>query len=144
MKIAELYDTDFAEWTRRNAELLRSGRAQEADLAHIAEEIEDMGKRERRALESRLVRLFEHLLKWQHQPERRGSSWQRTILQHRKSVARLLQENPSLHATLPEVVAEAYRTATQFAALVIGVTGSTLPDTCPYSTDQWLDESFLP
>jgi hypothetical protein len=43
MKAAELYDRDFAEWTRRNAELLRSGRAAEADLDHIAEEIEDMG-----------------------------------------------------------------------------------------------------
>src|SRR3982751_902800 len=80
MKTAELYDRDFAEWTRHNAELLRAGRASEADLEHIAEEIEDMGKRERRSLHNRCVRLIEHLLKWEHQPEQRGSSWTRTII----------------------------------------------------------------
>ena len=53
MSAAELYDLDFYEWTVRNAELLRSGRVSEADLEHIAEEIEDMGKRERRELLSR-------------------------------------------------------------------------------------------
>ncbi|HXB72298.1 MAG TPA: DUF29 family protein [Candidatus Acidoferrales bacterium] len=54
MSAAELYDLDFYEWTVRNGELLRSGRVSEADLEHIAEEIEDIGKRERRELLSRL------------------------------------------------------------------------------------------
>ena len=57
MRAAELYDKDFAEWARHNAELLRGGRASEADLEHIAEEIEDLGKRERRSLHNRSVRL---------------------------------------------------------------------------------------
>src|SRR5262245_27963494 len=109
MKVADLYDVDFAEWTRRNAELLRSGRVAEADLAHIAEEIEDMGKRERRSLFSRTERLIEHLLKWQYQPERRGSSWRRTIVMQRQGIARLLAENPSFRTALEEVVAEAHR-----------------------------------
>src|SRR5580700_5749903 len=68
MNAAELYDRDFAEWAVRNAELLRSGRVAEADLDHIAEEIEDMAKRERRAMQNRLARLIQHLLKWQVQP----------------------------------------------------------------------------
>ncbi len=55
MGSAELYDKDFAEWTRHNAELLRAGRTSEADLEHIAEEIEDLGKRERRGLHNRMV-----------------------------------------------------------------------------------------
>jgi hypothetical protein len=95
MQAAELYDLDFAEWARWNAELLRSGRVAEADLEHIAEEIEDMGKRERRALYHRFVRLIEHLLKWEYQPERRGTSWERTIITQRKGLQRLLDENPS-------------------------------------------------
>ncbi|MGD0870689.1 MAG: DUF29 family protein [Bryobacteraceae bacterium] len=53
MSAAELYQRDYYEWTVRNAELLRSGRADEADLANIAEEIEDLGRRERRELLSR-------------------------------------------------------------------------------------------
>jgi hypothetical protein len=49
---SNLYDEDFFEWTRRNAELLRAGQLQQADIEHIAEEIEDMGKRDRRELNS--------------------------------------------------------------------------------------------
>src|SRR3954467_9120952 len=104
MRSAQLYDTDFAEWSRHNAELLRAGRASEADLEHIAEEIEDMGKRERRSLHNRFVRLIEHLLKWQYQPERRGSSWTRTIILQRRTIRRLLDENPSFRPDLAEVI----------------------------------------
>ncbi|MBI3698676.1 MAG: DUF29 family protein, partial [Acidobacteria bacterium] len=68
VKAKDLYDLDFFEWTARNAELLREGRFTEADMEHIAEELEDMGKRDRRELESRLELLLEHLLKWQMQP----------------------------------------------------------------------------
>jgi len=70
-----------------------AGRASEADLEHIAEEIEDVGKRERRSLHNRCVCLIEHLLNWQYQPERRGSSWERTIVLQRKSIRRLIEQN---------------------------------------------------
>jgi hypothetical protein len=75
----DLYEQDFFEWTVQNAQLLRAGRLEEADLEHIAEEIEDMGRSERRELESRLSVLLSHLLKWRFQPSRRGRSWQATI-----------------------------------------------------------------
>src|ERR1043166_6709802 len=117
MQAAELYDLDFAEWARWNAELLRSGRVAEADLEHIAEEIEDMGKRERRALYHRFVRLIEHLLKWEYQPERRGTSWERTIITQRKGLQRLLDENPSFQSELEAVVADAYGAAADIAAV---------------------------
>src|SRR5438034_6469287 len=110
----ELYDIDFAEWARHNAELLRSGRVTEADLEHIAEEIEDMGKRERRSLHHRSAGLLEHLLKWQYQPERRGSSWTRTIVQQRRGIRRLLDENPSFRPDFAQVVTEAYDDAVAF------------------------------
>jgi len=84
MKTAELYDLDFAQWAKENAELLRSGRFSEADIEHVAEEIEDLAKRKWWALCSRFARLIEHLLKWQFQPERRGTSWKRTIAVQRE------------------------------------------------------------
>lgn len=144
MKAAELYDLDFAEWARRNAELLRSGRASEADLEHIAEEIEDMGKRERRSLHTRLVRLIEHLLKWQYQPERRGSSWARTIVVQRQSIRELLDENPSFQPVLDEMAAAAYANAAGIVSIVIQRPRSDFPDACPYTPEQLLDEAFLP
>ena len=68
-----LYDQDFFEWTRHHARLLREGRVAEADLAHLAEEIEDVGKRDQRELRSRLEVLLVHLLKWTAQPDLRYS-----------------------------------------------------------------------
>jgi len=144
MRAAQLYDTDFTEWTRQNAELLRSGRASEADLEHIAEEIEDMGKRERRSLHNRCVRLIEHLLKWQHQPERRGSSWTRTIILQRRTIRRLLDENPSLRASFAEIVAEAYDDAAAVVSGVIDRPRSAFPESCPFTVEQLLTEGFLP
>jgi uncharacterized protein DUF29 len=144
MKTAELYDLDFAEWARQNADLLRSGRASEADLEHIAEEIEDMGKRERRSLHSRFVRLIEHLLKWSHQPERRGSGWTRSILVQRRGIQRLLDENPSFRPRLAEVAAEAYEDAAGFAAAVTKRPRAEFPAVCPFTLEELLDEEFLP
>ena len=108
MSPAELYDRDFHEWTIRNAELLRSGRAADADLDHIAEEIEDMGKRERRELLSRLGVLIAHLLKWQAQPERRGRSLSATIRLQREEIGDLISQMPSLKRYLVENLPKAY------------------------------------
>ena len=144
MTVADLYDADFAEWTRHNAELLRSGRVTEADLAHIAEEIEDMGKRERRSLDSRMERLIEHLLKWQYQPEQRGSSWGRTIAAQREGVRLLLIKNPGFRPFLDEVVADAYQAAVEIVMATISCPRETFPETCPYSLEQLLDRNFLP
>jgi hypothetical protein len=144
MKTGELYDTDFAEWTRHNAELLRSGRASEADLEHIAEEIEDMGKREQRSLHNRFVRLIEHLLKWQYQPERRGSSWTRTIVVQRIGIQRLLDANPSFRPTLPQIVAEAYADAARVVSAVTKRPRTDLPEACPFTIEQLQNETYLP
>jgi hypothetical protein len=144
MKAAELYDTDFAQWALQNAELLRSGRFSEADLEHIAEEIEDLGKRERQSLKNRMVKLIEHLLKWQFQPERRGGSWRRTIIVQRQAISDILEENPSFRPTLPDLLPKAYVRAVGIVSEVIGIRVSAFPKDCPYTLDQLLDENFLP
>ncbi|HEX3743092.1 MAG TPA: DUF29 domain-containing protein [Bryobacteraceae bacterium] len=144
MNPTDLYERDFYEWTVRNAELLRSGRASEADLGHIAEEIEDMGKRERRELLHRLSILIAHLLKWQAQPERRSRSWELTIRVQRKDVARLVAENPSLHPYLEESLPEAYEHAVVEAMTETGHPESVFPSTCPFNLEVILDPDFLP
>jgi len=69
------YSTDFNLWIDQTAQLLREQRWQELDLEHLIEEIEDLGKSERRGIASQLTRLLLHLLKWQYQPQRRSDSW---------------------------------------------------------------------
>ena len=143
MKPADLYDKDFYEWTVRNAELLRSGRAGEADLAHIAEEIEDMGKRERRELLHRLSILIAHLLKWQVQADRRSRSWELTVRLQRKDLEKLVAENPSLRPYLSESLPEAYEHAVVEAMTETGHPESDFPSTFPFTLDVVLDPDFL-
>ena len=144
MSAAELYDLDFYEWTVRNAELLRSGRVSEADLEHIAEEIEDMGKRERRELLSRLGVLIAHLLKWQIQPERRSRSWTLTINVQRRQLKKLIAEMPSLRRFLSNELPDAYAEAVMTAAAETNLPPEAFPSTCGYELEALLDEEFLP
>src|SRR5947199_3945094 len=110
-----LYDTDFALWTARTAELLRTGAIEEADLEHVAEEIESMGKAQARALESRVTRVLEHMLKLRLAAgglrERNERGWRGSIARQQVAIKRLLRESPSLRPSLPGVVAEAYPNA---------------------------------
>jgi hypothetical protein len=144
MKAADLYDTDFAEWARVNTELLRSGQFSDADVANIAEEIEDLGKNKRSAVYSRFVRLIEHLLKWQFQPEGRSRSWERTIVVQRLGIAKLLAQNPSLRPCVPEMVGEAYQDAAKVVCVVLMRDRAEFPDDCPYTVQQLVEEDFLP
>lgn len=144
MNAAELYDRDFAEWAVRNAELLRSGRSAEADLDHIAEEIEDMAKRERRAMQSRLTRLIQRLLKWQVQPMKRRASWQSTIAEQRFRIGKLLEDNPSFRPELATWVDQEYDHAVHMAALDTGLERDRFPSSWPYTMEQTLDRGFLP
>jgi hypothetical protein len=62
---SESYKQDFYAWAMKNAALIRQGRFSEIDAEHVAEELESMGKSEKRELISRLSILLTHLLKWQ-------------------------------------------------------------------------------
>ena len=103
------YENDFYLWTQQQADLLRQGQFNrvDLDLENIAEEIESMGKRDRRSVSSYLQNVLLHLLKWRYQPERRGTSWRLSIENGRYQVVDLLEESPSLkpvsytHLTLP-------------------------------------------
>ena len=92
MAVKDLYDLDFFEWTQQNAELLRKGCLSEIDVDNLAEEVADMGKRDRREMDSYLTRLILHLLKWQMQPALRygqkgRSSWLNSIVHPRVDAA---------------------------------------------------------
>ncbi|MDQ7090602.1 MAG: DUF29 domain-containing protein [Methylococcales bacterium] len=90
--LSTLYETDFCSWASKNAMLLKEKKFTELDVEHVIEEIESMGASEKRALESRFIELMQHLLKWQFQPKRRGSSWEISINKQRigieKSITR--------------------------------------------------------
>ena len=141
---SSLYDRDFHAWAHEQAALLRAGKLADADIAHIAEEIESMGRTEKRELVSRLTVLLMHLLKWQFQPERRGRSWVATIRNQRLDVADHLADNPSLKARLPESLAAAYERARNSAAAETDLPDSLFPRECPWSFEQIMGAEFWP
>lgn len=136
------YNTDFYAWTQRQAELLRGQESGLIDWQNIAEEIEDMGRSEKRQLESRLEILIMHLLKWQFQPNLRDQSWQLTIKEQRLRLEKLLTENPSLKSRLDDAKDKIYPLAVISAEKETGL--SIFPETCPYELKEILFAEFLP
>jgi len=135
------YDQDFFAWSQEQARLLRSGHFSRLDIAHLAEEIGDLGKRERRALESRLAVLMGHLLKWYYQPDYpHRKSWRATINTQRRGISKLLNENPSLGTELDKVIAEAYPDAVDLAVAETPFDYDTFPKSCPWDEEQILKD----
>jgi len=138
-----LYDRDFFAWSRQQAELLRAGKLAEADIEHIAEEIDSMGRTEKREL-GRLSVLLLHLLKWRYQPDKRGPSWEASIRVQRNRLADHLNDNPSLRPLLPQALTSAYRDAVLEAVAETGLAAATFPAACPWTVEQVLDCGFWP
>jgi len=139
-----LYERDFYAWANEQASLLRAGRLSEADLENIAEEIESMGRSEKRELVSRLTVLLLHLLKWRFQPGLRGTSWRLSIEEQRRAVARHLADSPSLRGRLPDALALAYTDAILAAERETGLARNTFPSVCPWTYEQIMDAAFWP
>src|SRR5437588_2933128 len=110
------YDRDHYSWAREQAALLRAGRIAEADALNIAEELDDVGNEQYDKLESALRLILLHLLKWDHQPERRSRSWRLSILVQRKHVEKVLRKNPGLKPHIQEAIGDAYDVARLEAA----------------------------
>jgi hypothetical protein len=139
------YDKDILAWSQEQARLIRTGRFGLLDVEHIAEEIEDVGKSEQRELANRMAILLAHLLKWQHQPERQGVSWEKTIKAQRKEIAYHLDEAPSLKPKLlePRWLDMVWARAVAQAVAETGL--DCFPDACPWMMDdEVLNPSWFP
>lgn len=139
-----LYEQDFYAWANEQAGLLRAGKLSEADFEHIAEEIESMGKSEKRELISRLVVLMLHLLKWEFQPVRRGNSWRNTIRLQRRELAEHLKDNPSLKSHLSDAIDYAYGNAIIQASDETALPESAFPAVCPWPFEKMMTPDFWP
>jgi hypothetical protein len=138
------YDEDLYTWSLEQANLLKERKFDQVDLKHIIEEIEDMSKSEKRALQSFLETLLIHLLKWQYQPAYQGRSWKFTIIEQRKRIESHLQENPGLKSQLFELTEKAYMYAVTGAVRETGLAIQVFPQKCPWPYEQFTDENFWP
>jgi hypothetical protein len=138
------YEDDLFAWTQEQAALLRAHAHDGLDWENLAEEIESMGRRDRRELKSRIRVILLHLLKWQAQPDLRGPSWRSTLRTQRREIRDLLQQSPSLRREVPDMVRDAYGDAVKVAVDETELPAKTFPKTCPYEPDEVLDEDHLP
>jgi hypothetical protein len=144
MEVIADYNKDFYAWLMKNADLLRQHKFNEVDIEHIAEELESMGKNEKRELTSRLTVLLAHLLKWKFQSALRSRSWKNTILTQRIDILELLEDSPSLKYELEKRVVIAYEKAKLSAEDETGIDKNNFPEACPFTFEQLLKKDYLP
>ncbi len=139
-----LYDADFDAWARQQAAALRTKDWAALDIEHLAEEVEELRKTERRGLRSQLRLILSHLLKWVYQPDKRTDSWRSTIANGRVLVQEDLEDSPGLARELPGLVVWAYPRARRDASQETDLPLAIFPEACPWQLDQVLDGRFWP
>jgi len=138
------YQEDYYGWLQENAQLIREKRFTEIDADNIVEELESMGKSEKRELSNRLTVLLMHLLKWQHQTVKRSTSWRNTVAVQRIDIRELLEDSPSLRNEIGDKIAMAYEKAKLAAEVETGIEKENFSRNCPFSLEQILDDTFMP
>jgi len=144
LPLINLYETDFYAWTQKQVELLRQRDLNNLDIENLIEEIESLGKQEKRELVNRLGVLIGHLLKWEYQPGKRSKSWLRTIREQRRKITDLLQENPSLKPYLDEAIEKAYLDGVDLAVDETDIGVQNFPPKITYTWEQIENQNFLP
>jgi len=141
---ASLYESDFYAWLQHQANALRSQNLSKLDFANLIEEIETMGRSEKRSLKSRLAVLLMHLIKWQYQPQYRSRSWMLTISNQRQALHDIINDSPSLKPLLASAIDSAWIRAKRDAEIEAGINSADFPQTCPWQVDQFMNDDFWP
>ncbi|MBD2693043.1 DUF29 domain-containing protein [Anabaena catenula] len=141
---SNLYNEDFYLWIETTAKELKNGNFAEIDLANLIEEIESMGRSEKRALKGNLLVVLMHLLKYKYLPEKRSNILLSTIFEHRRRLKEDLTESPSLKKYFSDVFSECYQDARKQASLETGLSLDTFPVDSPFTTNECLNQDYLP
>ena len=139
-----LYEQDYYQWLTATANKLRQGKLAEIDVVNLIEEIEDMGRSERKAVRSNLRILLMHLLKYKYQPEKRTNNWLFTIVEHRKRLQQSFQDSPSLRPYFLEVFEESYQDAIDLSTAETSLPRNTFPNKSPFTPQNTLNSDYLP
>jgi hypothetical protein len=109
-----LYDTDFFAWSQQQAEAVRAAGRRSTnrlvDWENVAEEIESLGRSDRRELHSQIRRIIEHLLKLEHSPATEPrEGWRTSLRDARVQIEVVLADSPSLRRLLPDIIQAEHR-----------------------------------
>lgn len=139
-----LYERDFYAWTQDQAAKLRNRAHNGIDWENAAEEIESVGRSQKKEIRSRLKVLIQHLLKWQFQPDRRSESWLSTISEQRTHIDAIIEDSPSLKRFPEEAFEKEYRNACVTAAFETGLNVRDFPIEPEFTASAALRADFFP
>ena len=138
------YDTDYDAWLAFQINSLQQGQWRELDIPHLVEELESLNKSNERELESYLIVLLTHLLKWEFQPQMQCGNWSGSIKNSRNRLIKLFKQQKSLEHRVNEFILEAYVEAKEIASEETKIKIHLFPENCPYGVDDLLDKEWLP
>jgi hypothetical protein len=143
-EIVNPYEQDYFLWLEKTIDLLREKRFNEVDLENLLEELENMGRNEKKALQSNLTILLMHLLKYKYQSQKRSKSWLSTIVEHRRRLIIQLEDTPSLKRYFLDIFDKCYQDACLDATTETGLSQETFSKTSPFTVEEILNPSYLP
>ena len=138
------YDEDFVRWAERQVAVLHARDFAALDVDNLIEELEGQVRSSKRELRHRLRVIIVHLLKCQHQPQRKSRSWRVTLIEQRGQIRGLLDSSPSLRRLVGEFARNRYARARRLAAAETRIDESEFPPTLPFTEEQLLDDQFEP
>ena len=130
------YEEDFNLWLESQAAALKAKDFEHIDLKNLVEEVESLGRSNKRELKSRCIVLITHLLKVKYQSDSLCNSWVSSISGARMEVELLIEESPSLKNVLDEAVADAYDKARRNASEETGLAISIFPKKCHWTLEE--------
>ena len=128
----QFYDKDFLKWTKHQALLLKNREFEKIDIDNLREEIESLGKSEKRALNSHLINLLMHLLKIEYQKSNQIYFWYQSISNARTEIMLLLKDSPSLKNEMKKIFKDSYIYARNKASQETGLEIHVFPENCPW------------
>ncbi|WP_353932123.1 DUF29 domain-containing protein [Okeanomitos corallinicola TIOX110] len=142
-----LYNRDFYIWLQTTANLLENNKFAELDIKNLIEEINSMGRSEKKELKCRLIILIEHILKleyWQIEKENNARGWRNTVAKQRLQIELTLEESPSLRNMLDDIFEECYQKARQYILKRYQLSSDLFPENPPFSVVDALNPDYLP
>ncbi|MCE2720155.1 MAG: DUF29 domain-containing protein [Dolichospermum sp.] len=142
-----LYDQDFYLWIQTTIQHLQERNLEQLDIENLIEEIDSMGRSEKKELKTRLVVLIEHLLKlqyWIEEKDDNAGGWRNTVVEQRRQITYTLADSPSLKAILNDVFLPCYQDAKKDTINKYQLPSNLFPEEPPFSLAQVLNADFIP
>ncbi|MDJ0582169.1 DUF29 domain-containing protein [Crocosphaera sp.] len=139
-----LYEIDPDQWREETIKILKENRLNELDLENLIEELEDLGRSEKNAVESVLEQVIRHLLLlqyWSQEYQYNQSHWKAEITGFRTQLKRKLTTNLQnyLLKELPSLYEDALAYVNQKTNFEVE-----FPPESPYSLTELLNINYFP